>query len=96
MLFLFFFLIQQAIGGARGYTTPFVQAYPVRQFVAHQMIGGILVFGVSGLWGARALFVEVVRRATGVRAARRDGVLAGNIRPVTGRLVSQPVVNPVA
>jgi len=61
--FYFFFLIQQAIGGARGYTMPFVQAYPVRQFVAHQMIGGILIFGLYALWNARRHFGEAAAAA---------------------------------
>jgi hypothetical protein len=52
--FFLFFLAQQVIGSALGYTMPKVQAYPVRQFVAHQMVGGILWFGVFLLWNARS------------------------------------------
>ena len=72
-VFFFFFLVQQVIGSAFGWNMPAVQAYPVRQFVAHQMIGGILVFGVGGLWASRALFRDVLRQAIGVRASADKG-----------------------
>ena len=52
-VFFYYFLIQQVIGEALGRPMPAVQAYPVRAFVAHQMIGGILAYGVGNLWTAR-------------------------------------------
>jgi hypothetical protein len=51
--FYFFFLAQQVLASAIGYPMKFVQAYPVREFVAHQMIGGITVFGLYMAWNAR-------------------------------------------
>lgn len=51
--FYFFFLAQQVVGARLGLAMPSVQAYPVRTFVAHQMVGGILLFGVYLLWNAR-------------------------------------------
>jgi len=63
--FFFLFLIQQVIGSALGYTMPKVQAYPVRQFVAHQMIGGILWFGLSLLWNARDRLRDAAGAAQG-------------------------------
>ena len=63
--FYFFFLAQQVIVAAFGYNPASVQAYPVRQFVAHQMIAGILVYSVYHLWAGRARFGEAWRRAWG-------------------------------
>lgn len=51
--FYFFFLAQQVFASALGYPMKFVQAYPVREFVALQMIGGIIVFGIYMIWNAR-------------------------------------------
>jgi len=51
--FYFFFLAQQVAGSRLGFVMPSVQAYPVREFVAHQMIGGILLFGGYLIWNAR-------------------------------------------
>jgi len=58
-LFYFLFLGQQVIGSALGAPMPSVQAYPVRAFVAHQMIGGILCFLVLGLLAARGRLGEI-------------------------------------
>jgi hypothetical protein len=58
-LFYFFFLAQQVIGEAAGLPMPNVQAYPVRRFVAEQMIGGIITFGVLGLLGTGHVWREM-------------------------------------
>jgi hypothetical protein len=63
--FYFFFLIQQVIGEAAGLPMPAVQAYPVRRFVAHQMIGGIVLYFVLGTTAAKPRLLEVWRAATG-------------------------------
>jgi hypothetical protein len=65
--FYFFFLAQQVIADHLGVPLTNVQAYPVKSFVGHQMIGGILVYAVYGLWGAREHLREVVRKALGFR-----------------------------
>lgn len=57
--FFFYFVIQQVIGSAAGFPMPAVQAYPTRKFVAHQMIGGILMYFVAGLQAARPRLVEM-------------------------------------
>lgn len=57
--FYLFFLAQQVIGSAAGYPMPSVQAYPVRRFVAHQMIGGILLYFVLGMMAARGRLAQV-------------------------------------
>ncbi len=73
----FFFLAQQAIAARMGYTTmSFVQAYPVREFVGQQMIGGILVFGAYLLWHARRHLAQALRRPPADDAAE----------PIPGRL----------
>lgn len=51
--FYLVFLVQQLVGAKLGYTMSFVQAYPVRRFVALQMIGGVIVQGLLLLWTAR-------------------------------------------
>jgi hypothetical protein len=61
--FYFFFLVQQVIASALGYNAASVQAYPVRRFVAHQMIAGIIVYAVYHLWAGRARLIEAWRRA---------------------------------
>lgn len=61
--FYFFFLAQQVIASALGYSPASVQAYPVRQFVAHQMIAGILVYAVYHLWAGRVRLAEAWRKA---------------------------------
>lgn len=66
--FYLFFLIQQLIGARLGYTMPFVQAFPVRRFVALQMIGGVLLAGLHLLWTARRQLSAWWRQA---RAGRR-------------------------
>ncbi|MGC9316785.1 MAG: DUF6785 family protein [Armatimonadota bacterium] len=58
-LFYFLFLGQQVVGEALGAPMPSVQAYPVRQFVAHQMTGGILCYLVLGLLAARERLRQV-------------------------------------
>jgi len=64
-VFFFYFLIQQVIGEALGRPMPAVQAYPVRAFVAHQMIGGILVYGVGNVLTARLHLRRVWQEAWG-------------------------------
>ncbi|NUP98220.1 MAG: hypothetical protein HUU35_00045 [Armatimonadetes bacterium] len=44
--FYLFFVAQQALGAVLGQDMPFVQAFPVRRFVALQMYGGILTWAV--------------------------------------------------
>ena len=58
-VFYWFFLVQQVIGQALGAPMSSVQAYPVRRFVAHQMIGGILCFLVLGLTAARKHLADI-------------------------------------
>jgi len=70
--FFFFFLAQQVIGRSLGVPMPSVQAYPVRQFVAHQMIGGIIAYGMYGFWTARGQVRDVVAKAVGHHAAGDD------------------------
>jgi hypothetical protein len=60
--FYFFFLAQQVIAAGLGIPTPNVQAYPVKGFVAHQMIGGIIAFAVYHLWHSRADFRGLLSR----------------------------------
>ncbi len=61
-----FFLAQQLIITRLGYfSPPFVQAYPVRQFVGQQMIGGILAFGAYLIWKAnRSILLEMRKNRT--------------------------------
>ena len=61
--FYFFFVAQQVVGARLGLALPSVQAYPVREFVAHQMIGGILLFGGYLLWNARSHLARALRAA---------------------------------
>ncbi|MBI2302517.1 MAG: hypothetical protein HYU66_26730 [Armatimonadetes bacterium] len=56
------FLGEQILGARLGYTMTFVQAFPVRRFVALQMIGGVLVSGVHLVWNARAHLAGLLRR----------------------------------
>jgi len=58
-----FFLAQQAIAAHLGYTMTMVQAYPVREFVGQQMIGGILIFGGYLIWNARRHLLRAFRLA---------------------------------
>jgi hypothetical protein len=79
--FYVFFLAQQVIiVGVLGYRAESVQAYPVREFVAHQMIGGILVFGVYLLWTMR----RHLRAVWGNLFGRSDGGDAGE--PLSHRM----------
>ncbi|MCS7254643.1 MAG: DUF6785 family protein [Armatimonadota bacterium] len=59
--FYFFFLMQQIVAASFGIQMRNVQAYPVRSFVAHQMIGGILLFGIYTLWNAREHLVNALK-----------------------------------
>jgi hypothetical protein len=61
--FYFFFIIQQVIASALGYQPGSVQAYPVRRFVAHQMIAGIIVYAVYHLWAGKDRLRQVWRKA---------------------------------
>lgn len=63
--FYFFFLTQQVIGAAAGQPMPNIQAYPVKAFVAHQMIGGIVVAGFYIYWGMRPHLRKWWRSALG-------------------------------
>lgn len=66
-VFYFFFLLQQVAGSALGFPMPSVQAYPVRRFVAHQMIGGIVLHFALGMAAARPRLAEIWRAAIGGR-----------------------------
>lgn len=78
--FYFFFLIQQVIGSAVGFPMPAVQAYGTRRFVAHQMIGGILLNFVLGMVAARPRLKEIWQRVSG--SARQDPPIdAGEAMP---------------
>ncbi len=70
--FYFFFLVQQVVGSALGQPMPAVQAYPVKRFVAHQMIGGILLYFVAGVMAARPRLVQIWRAATGAERDRLE------------------------
>lgn len=70
--FYFFFLIQQVIASALGYQPGPVQAYPVRKFVAHQMIAGIIVYAVYQLWAGKDRLLEVWRRGIGRESSVED------------------------
>ena len=69
--FFFFFLFQQVVGSAIGRPMPSVQAYPVRRFVAHQMIGGILLHFVLGMGAARPRLAQIWRAAKGASASEK-------------------------
>ncbi|MCD6350522.1 MAG: hypothetical protein J7M26_00270 [Armatimonadetes bacterium] len=71
-VFFFFFLVQQVIGEALGFPMPKVQAYPVRRFVAEQMIGGILTYGVLGLVGTGPLWLRMWRQMWSGGADEQD------------------------
>ncbi len=61
------FLAQQVIAAQLGFDLPFVQAYPVRRFVALQMIGGVMMVGgalVRRMWAARHQASDASRRTT--------------------------------
>ncbi len=49
----FLFLAQQVLADWWGIPLRNVQAYPVKDFVAHQMFGGILVYALYNFWAAR-------------------------------------------
>jgi hypothetical protein len=68
--FYFFFLAQQLTGAHFGYVMPSVQAYPVREFVAQQMAGGIIVFGLYALWTARGHLSKAISQAARLRKDR--------------------------
>ncbi|MFA4030297.1 MAG: hypothetical protein GDYSWBUE_001939 [Candidatus Fervidibacterota bacterium] len=59
--FYFFFLAQQVTAAAFGVQMRNVQAYPVRDFIAHQMIGGIILFGIYMLWNARGHLIHALK-----------------------------------
>jgi len=63
VFFYAFFLTQQIIASAMGRPLQNIQAYPVKDFVAHQMFGGILMFGLYLLWNARAQLVRSKARS---------------------------------
>lgn len=75
--FMLFFLIQQVIGSALGAPMPAVQAYPVRQFVAHQMAGGILTSFVLGAVAARPRIEEIWLAVIGRTSHHRHGQADG-------------------
>ncbi len=68
--FLLFFLFQQVVGQAIGYPMPSVQAYPVRRFVAHQMVGGILTYFFLGVGAARPRIAAIWSAVTGSGTSR--------------------------
>ncbi len=61
----FLFLAQQVIADWLGVPLKNVQAYPVKEFVAHQMFGGILVYALYSFWATKEHWQAVVRKAVG-------------------------------
>jgi len=61
----FLFLAQQVVADWLGVPMRNVQAYPVKDFVAHQMFGGIVFYALYTFWSARAHWQMVVRKALG-------------------------------
>ncbi len=70
----FFFLTQQIIADAMGLPLRNVQAYPVKDFVAHQMIGGIIVYALYGFWSGREHWQSVWRKAKGRKGQGGKGL----------------------
>lgn len=60
-IFYFIFLAQQVLAASFGIQMRNVQAYPVRDFVAHQMIGGILLYSIYMLWNAREHLLRAMK-----------------------------------
>jgi len=91
--FYFFFLMQQVIGSALGAQMPPVQAYPVKAFVAHQMIGGILFFGMAGvvsivrMWGEQGARYSGGRDSSLPRWALFTGAMGMTAICIFGQLV---------
>ena len=88
----FLFLAQQMLGARLGYTMPFVQAFPVRRFVALQMIGGVLVVGIhllrTGWPHLRELLAGRLKgEALGPRALPAMLLLSAGLLAVWGELV---------
>lgn len=77
-----FFLAQQLLITRLGYfSPPFVQAYPVRQFVGQQMIGGILAFGAYLIWKAyRSIHIEMHRHRAEDCSGKRPFIIRQNRR----------------
>jgi hypothetical protein len=61
----FAFLAQQIVADRWGVPLRNVQAYPVKDFVAHQMFGGILVYALYSFWATKEHWRTVLRRALG-------------------------------
>ncbi len=68
----FAFLAQQIAADWWGLPLKNVQAYPVKEFVAHQMFGGIVVYSLYSFWAAREHWKTVLRKAFGQNDAN-DG-----------------------
>jgi hypothetical protein len=71
-VFYFFFMVQAVLGEALGMPMPTVQAYGTKEFISHQMWGGIIMSGVLGLVAARPRLEEVFGKALGRRPDVRD------------------------
>ncbi|MCS7265951.1 MAG: hypothetical protein NZ805_14100 [Armatimonadetes bacterium] len=64
-LFYFFFLVQQILADWWGLPLKNVQAYPVKDFVAHQMFGGIIVYALYSFLAAKEHWRTILRKAFG-------------------------------
>lgn len=61
--FYFTFLVQQIVADWWGLPLKNIQAYPVKDFVAHQMFGGIMVYALYSFWAAKEHWRTVLRKA---------------------------------
>lgn len=61
----FAFLAQQVIADWWGVPLKNVQAYPVKELVAHQMFGGIVVYALYAFWASWTHWRAVVQKALG-------------------------------
>ncbi len=69
----FAFLAQQVIADWWGLPLKNVQAYPVKEFVAHQMFGGIIVYALYSFWAAKSHWQTVLRKVFGRSGANDNG-----------------------
>jgi len=69
----FAFLAQQVVADWWGMPLKNVQAYPVKEFVAHQMFGGIIVYALYSFWSAKEHWRTVLKQAL-----KHDGTTDGD------------------
>lgn len=75
--FYLLFKLQELAGATLGAQMPYVQAYPVRGFVGHQMWGGIICAGVGLLWSARANLRNALAATFGARRGEKGDDMLG-------------------